>query len=59
MIRPPPRSTLFPYTTLFRSPNTEFGGEGTDMGGSVSANVPDYDFDFGAGGPDGIGRAHV
>src|SRR5690348_17566536 len=22
MIRPPPRSTLFPYTTLFRSPNT-------------------------------------
>src|SRR5438874_6634143 len=22
MIRPPPRSTLFPYTTLFRSPAT-------------------------------------
>src|SRR5439155_6756187 len=22
MIRPPPRSTLFPYTTLFRSPET-------------------------------------
>src|SRR5438034_2608386 len=22
MIRPPPRSTLFPYTTLFRSPYT-------------------------------------
>src|SRR5437773_9728883 len=22
MIRPPPRSTLFPYTTLFRSPPT-------------------------------------
>src|SRR5262245_63758317 len=22
MIRPPPRSTLFPYTTLFRSPQT-------------------------------------
>src|SRR5690348_17691894 len=22
MIRPPPKSTLFPYTTLFRSPNT-------------------------------------
>src|SRR5687768_17889344 len=21
MLRPPPRSTLFPYTTLFRSPN--------------------------------------
>src|SRR2546430_13568727 len=24
MIRRPPRSTLFPYTTLFRSPRTEF-----------------------------------
>src|SRR2546430_10267165 len=26
MIRRPPRSTLFPYTTLFRSPPTHFGG---------------------------------
>src|SRR5437773_6254978 len=26
MIRPPPRSTLFPYTTLFRS--LQFGGAG-------------------------------
>src|SRR5688572_31488223 len=25
MIRPPPRSTLFPYTTLFRSPNFSRG----------------------------------
>src|SRR5689334_24447351 len=24
MIRPPPRSTLFPYTTLFRSEGAEF-----------------------------------
>src|SRR2546427_8543218 len=24
MIRPPPRSTLFPYTTLFRSPSQSF-----------------------------------
>src|SRR2546429_7625321 len=24
MIRRPPRSTLFPYTTLFRSPNLQF-----------------------------------
>src|SRR5689334_24160548 len=23
MIRPPPRSTLFPYTTLFRSPSSD------------------------------------
>src|SRR5689334_24759350 len=26
IIRPPPRSTLFPYTTLFRSPNSMSGG---------------------------------
>src|SRR5256885_7054186 len=25
MIRRPPRSTLFPYTTLFRSPDHDFG----------------------------------
>src|SRR2546429_7742101 len=28
MIRPPPRSTLFPYTTLSRSLRTERGGRG-------------------------------
>src|SRR3712207_8358309 len=28
MIRRPPRSTLFPYTTLFRSGYCIFGGEG-------------------------------
>src|SRR5437763_2098535 len=27
MIRPPPRSTLFPYTTLFRSPVAASHGE--------------------------------
>src|SRR3712207_8538940 len=27
MIRRPPRSTLFPYTTLFRSPLAALGGE--------------------------------
>src|SRR3989442_6360545 len=27
MIRRPPRSTLFPYTTLFRSPRLLLGGE--------------------------------
>src|SRR5438045_5811577 len=26
MLRPPPRSTLFPYTTLFRSYAKKFGG---------------------------------
>src|SRR2546427_5298787 len=28
MIRRPPRSTLFPYTTLFRSPRGRIGGGG-------------------------------
>src|SRR5947207_4975491 len=31
MIRPPPRSTLFPYTTLFRSPGqADLGALGND-----------------------------
>src|SRR2546421_9494274 len=34
MIRRPPRSTLFPYTTLFRSPNNVFGG--------IPTIAPDY-----------------
>src|SRR2546427_7012021 len=34
MIRRPPRSTLFPYTTLFRSPTTTPGGLPTVTGGS-------------------------
>src|SRR4051795_13780213 len=36
MIRRPPRSTLFPYTTLFRSNDTattEIGKENVDLGG--------------------------
>src|SRR5256885_10358991 len=36
MIRRPPRSTLFPYTTLFRSPAGHAGGvEGEQGGGRV------------------------
>src|SRR3712207_7428271 len=31
MIRRPPRSTLFPYTTLFRSMRMSGGGSGRDM----------------------------
>src|SRR3712207_9047598 len=30
MIRRPPRSTLFPYTTLFRSTRARFVGKGVD-----------------------------
>src|SRR3989442_7507729 len=42
MIRRPPRSTLFPYTTLFRShnhtpaaPNSRFGTQAANVGGSA------------------------
>src|SRR5436305_11254144 len=38
MIRPPPRSTLFPYTTLFRS-LTGVTADGDLSAGSVSGNV--------------------
>src|SRR2546429_5004228 len=34
MIRRPPRSTLFPYTTLFRSGTTELAGGRSSVGGS-------------------------
>src|SRR2546426_12533726 len=35
MIRPPPRSTLFPYTTLFRSPITGYKVERSTDGGTT------------------------
>src|SRR5438874_10657713 len=31
MVRRPPRSTLFPYTTLFRSREAARGGQGADQ----------------------------
>src|SRR5256885_5241008 len=37
MIRRPPRSTLFPYTTLFRSGNGVFGGMVPLIGLSICA----------------------
>src|SRR5947208_7406793 len=44
MIRPPPRSTLFPYTTLFRSPSDRGSGTGSDRsrrpGGRSGAAPP-------------------
>src|SRR2546428_10378796 len=36
MIRRPPRSTLFPYTTLFRSAGAIFSGADREKGGSSS-----------------------
>src|SRR3712207_8910297 len=35
MIRRPPRSTLFPYTTLFRSDDLALGGDRQLLGGEV------------------------
>src|SRR3712207_7316757 len=45
MIRRPPRSTLFPYTTLFRSrrfkfPNDQFYFKGVDEMKTLFADVP-------------------
>src|SRR3712207_7387036 len=39
MIRRPPRSTLFPYTTLFRSSRAEFGGEAPTLSPPESSSV--------------------
>src|SRR5256885_11093480 len=38
MIRRPPRSTLFPYTTLFRSP-LERDGQGLEVGRGLQADA--------------------
>src|SRR5437879_11613749 len=49
MIRRPPRSTLFPYTTLFRSQPTSSGsGTSTQHYGSYASTSPDS----GTCGPD-------
>src|SRR5436305_6699963 len=37
MIRLPPRSTLFPYTTLFRSKVPDFGGADDELFGTFFA----------------------
>src|SRR3712207_7010591 len=39
MIRRPPRSTLFPYTTLFRSRDDELVAIGSEVVGEVPAEV--------------------
>src|SRR5690348_18215770 len=40
MIRPPPRSTLFPYTTLFRSAAPVFLGSEYSCGGNQKRSIP-------------------
>src|SRR3712207_7898260 len=72
MIRRPPRSTLFPYTTLFRSP-TQAGKDGSqgvavDRGGGVAVDDGEQGGDLGEDVPseqpleveagEGVGRGH-
>src|SRR5438132_8944301 len=42
MIRPPPRSTLFPYTTLFRSHSIGQQTAGGDVNGPTDAVEGDF-----------------
>src|SRR3712207_8905131 len=42
MIRRPPRSTLFPYTTLFRSTTGKYTLALTELQPLITANQPQY-----------------
>src|SRR3712207_8367224 len=41
MIRRPPRSTLFPYTTLFRSPSSSFSSASSRLAEEPPRGFPD------------------
>src|SRR2546421_13023150 len=43
MIRRPPRSTLFPYTTLFRSPLADRGFRDPELAGYLGVRLPAVD----------------
>src|SRR5256885_6841931 len=47
MIRRPPRSTLFPYTTLFRSDTATSGGGGGGGGGGTGTGTPGTIYNWG------------
>src|SRR5947199_576242 len=49
MIRPPPRSTLFPYTTLFRSTPVTYTPKFTYAGNSDDNTVSAYKIDVESG----------
>src|SRR2546430_6980330 len=60
MIRRPPRSTLFPYTTLFRSGRAARDRHLPDLLGAFDAPLhSDVAPHRGPGAPGQIGRAHV
>src|SRR2546426_6358809 len=42
MIRRPPRSTLFPYTTLFRSPSDQALDSASPLSGHPERNLPRF-----------------
>src|SRR2546426_8589976 len=46
MIRRPPRSTLFPYTTLFRSPGMAPAGAPGAPGGGKTQNLNQFTIDL-------------
>src|SRR3712207_8712864 len=56
MIRRPPRSTLFPYTTLFRSHTTRFLAP---LWGTMSSVRRGSTKGFRQGSPEGIRALHV
>src|SRR3712207_9396370 len=49
MIRRPPRSTLFPYTTLFRSRQPGWDGDAGDTRDTVAVKVADRGQEQGGG----------
>src|SRR5687767_15657471 len=57
MIRRPPRSTLFPYTTLFRSSSADIGGTRTGSGRAGAAGA--VEGGTGPGGAAGADRVAV
>src|SRR5882762_7816282 len=58
MLRRPPRSTLFPYTTLFRSPRVPAGGGAlSDLALVRACQLPGGRAQAPAAGPVAMGRA--
>src|SRR2546422_5391829 len=49
MIRRPPRSTLFPYTTLFRSPLVPVSDQPHQLPGGVQSKRPGFPRQFQSG----------
>src|SRR3712207_8180053 len=49
MIRRPPRSTLFPYTTLFRSTLEQFNVDASITGYTAGPTVTRFEIELGAG----------